>query len=64
MEEHFHMSLTCVFDLRPPPTPLTRIAQYLKITQLPISRARNVLESSNLDQWYLLVVSSDIQRDF
>ena len=49
---------------------LTRIAQYLKITRLlpvyyiPVSRARNVLESSNLDQWYLLVVFRDVQKDF
>ena len=37
---------------------------YLKITRLPITRARNVLEGSKLDQWYLLIVSRDVQRDF
>ena len=40
------------------------IAQYLKITAPQISRARNVLEGPNLDQWYLLVISRWLQRDF
>ena len=43
---------------------LGHIAQYLKITWLPISRARNVLEGPNLDQWYLSIVSRGFQRDF
>ena len=41
-----------------------QIAQYLKITPKILSGARNVLGTPNLDQRYLVGVSSGVQRDF
>ena len=41
-----------------------QIARYLKITPNLLSGVRNVLETPNLDQRYLLGVSSRLQRDF
>ena len=43
---------------------LAHIARNLKITTYALSGARNVLETSNLDQKYLVEVSSGLQRDF
>ena len=42
----------------------THIAQYLNITSKLLSGARNVLETPNLDQRYLVGVSRSVQRDF
>ena len=42
----------------------THIAQYLKITLKLLSGARNVLETPNLDQRYLVGVSRSVQWDF
>ena len=41
-----------------------QIARYLKDTPKILSGARNVIGTSNLDQRYLVGISSGVQRDF